>query len=317
MLRPFGKIKIGTLEFDFFTELEFTSSWDTITDKGSIKLPTRFRKGGETLVAGRNNLFKRGESVTIEIGYYPRSNRVFKGFVSGIKPDSPLVIEFEDDAYLFKQKNITESFEKVTLRSLLAATCPIPFETVDAELGALRLTNVNFAQVLDELRETYGLVSFVRDGVLYCGLAYWPKLKNRHEIVIDGPEGVVIKNSLEYMREDDVAIKVKAISIMPDNKKIETEVGDPNGAQKTLTFYNLTQKELKEAAERELPRLKYEGYRGSFKTFGFPSVFHGDEVYLRSMKFPEKNGSYLVDEVVTSSTVSDGFRQDIKLGPKI
>lgn len=316
MLRPFGKITIGSLEFDFFTEFEVVSSWDVFTDKAKLKLPSRFKKGGETIVAGTNNLFKRGEPVTIEVGYYPTLTRVFKGFVSGVKPDSPLLLEFEDSSYLFKQKNITTSFESVSLKSLLTSLCPIPFKTVDAELGTLRLTRVNFTQVLDELRETYGIVSFVRDGTLYCGLAYWPELRNDHEIIVDGPNGVVIENSLEYMREDDVAVKVKAISILPDNKKIEIEVGDPDGAQKTLNFYSLNAKELKEAAERELPRMKYEGYRGSFKTFGFPSVFHGDAVTLRSLKFPERDGTYLVDEVTTSSGLN-GFRQDIKLGPKI
>lgn len=313
MLRPFANITIGDLFFDFLNSVEVSSSWDSLTDTGTIVLPGKLKKGGQTLIAGQNNLFKRGDSVEISLGYYPRLARIFTGYISGVVPDSPLVVKVEDSAYLFKQKSITVSFETTNLKNLLAKLCPIPFETVDAELGSLRLTRVNFAQVLEELRNTYGIVSFVRDGTLYCGLAYWPDQRVDHSLSF---QKNIISSSLEYQRADDIQIKVKAISILPNNKKIEIEVGDPDGAQKTLNFYNLSEKELKEAAEREFPRLKYEGYRGSLTTFGEPAVKHGDGITLTDAKFPERAGTYLVDEVVTSLSMN-GFRQTIKLGPKI
>lgn len=321
MLRPHAKIKINDIELNFLHELEISSSWDSITDTGILKLPSRFKKGGETIVAGKNNLFKRGDKVEIETGYFPALTRIFNGFISGVRPDSPLLIKLENEAYLFKQNNITEAFESVTLAALFAKICPIPFEVVNAELGTLRLTNVNFAQVLDELRETYGLISFCRDGKLFCGLAYWPEQRVNHTLAFTKAElsetGYVIESSLEYMRADDVKIKVKAISMLPDNTKIEIEVGDPDGAQKTLHFYNLSEKELKASAERELPRLVYEGYRGTFTTFGEPVIKHGDAVLLKDLKFPEREGNYLVDAVTTRQSTGGGYRQEIKLGPKI
>jgi hypothetical protein len=314
MLRPRAEIKTANLSFDFLTEIEIVSSWENFTDKAEVKLPSKFKKGGETIVSGSNNLFKRGESITVDLGYFPNLTRVFNGFIAGVKPDSPLSLKLENEAYLFKQKNITTSFEKISLAGLMAELSPIPFETVDAELGSLRLTNVNFAQVLDELRETYGLVSFCRNGKLYVGLAYWPDQRVEHKLSF---QKHVISSDLEYMRADDVKIKVKAISMKPDNKKIEVEVGDPEGAQKTMHFYNLDEKELRAAAERELPRLVYEGYRGTFTTFGEPVVKHGDGVTLTDLKFPEREGTYLVDQVTTRQSVSGGYRQEIKLGPKI
>lgn len=314
MLRPACKISINGLEFDFLNALEISSAWKSITDTATLQLPRRLRKGGETLAVGENSLFSRGDRVTIELGYFPELERVFTGFVSAIKPGSPLVLEIEDDAYLFKQNSLTVSYKEVDLKTLLNDISPIPFEAPDVTLGSFRISNANFAQVLAELKKTYGLVSWVRESVLYCGLAYYPDLRTVHELVF---QRNIIEHSLEYRKADDVAIKVKAISIQPDNSKIEVEVGDPQGAQRTLTFYDLDQATLKATAERELPKLKYEGYRGDFLTFGAPRIKHGDAITLKDYKFAEREGTYLVDEVITTQGAGEGFRQRVKLGAKI
>lgn len=311
--RPTCKITVGEFSFDFLNELEIVSAWKNLTDSGTLMIPSKIKRGGETLVAGSNNLFKRGDRVEIMLGYYPESVRVFTGFVSAISPASPLVLQLEDDAYLFKQESLTVSYKNTTLKELLTDICPIEFVSVDANIGGFRISNANFAQVLAELKKTYGLVSWVRESVLYCGLAYFPETSTKHNLTF---QRNVIDHDLEYMREDDVKIKVKAISMLGDNTKIEVEVGDPQGAQRTLTYYGLNESDLKATAERELPKLKYEGYRGGLTTFGSPAIKHGDTIELADLKFPERSGEYLVDEVVTTQGMN-GYRQKIKLGAKV
>lgn len=314
MLRPTAKITIGSLAFDFINSLEIVSNWKNLTDRGSLLIPKKLSRNGETIVVGSSGLFKRGDKVEIELGYFPDAMAVFSGYISKIVPDSPFRIEFEDDAYLFKQNSITYSEKDLTLKKLLEDLCPIPFESVDANLGSFRITRANFAEVLLELKKTYGLVSWIREGVLYCGLAYWPEGSEEHELNF---QQNIIDHSLEYRREDDVKIKIKAISMLDDNQKLEVEVGDPEGAQRTLTFFGLNESDLEKTAERELPKFKFEGYRGDLLTFGAPRVRHGDTIHLTDDKVPEREGSYLVDEVVTSQSVSGGFRQRIKLGSKV
>jgi len=313
MIRPTCNIKINDFEFDFLNELELVSAWKNLTDTGTLRIPRKIKLGGKTLVAGSNNLFKRGDKVEISLGYYPESARVFTGFVSAILPESPLVIQLEDAAYLFKQESLTVSYKETTLKQLLTDVCPIEFVSVEANLGGFRISNANFAQVLNELKKTYGLTSWVRNSVLYCGLAYFPETSITHELVF---QRGVIDNSLEYMREDDVKIMVKAISIFGDNSKIEVEVGDPQGSQRTLTYYGLNESDLRATAERELPKLRFEGYRGALTTFGTPTINHGDTIELTDLKFPERGGEYLVDEVTTTQGLS-GYRQKIVLGAKV
>jgi hypothetical protein len=317
MLRPTCKITIGTLEFDFLNELEIVSSWKNLTDTAVLRLPNKIKQGGKSIVSGADNLFKRGDEVKIVLGYYPETARVFTGFVAGITPDSPLVLQLEDHAYLFKQKSITASYKEVTLSNLLTDLCPIEFYSVDANLGAFRISNANFAQVLAELKKTYGLVSWVKEGILFCGLPYFPTTNPldglTHKLSF---QRNIIESSLEYLREDDVKIKVKGVSILKDNSRIEIEAGDPEGAQRSLFYYGLNESDLKEIVDRELPKLKYEGYRGGLTTFGSPTIKHGDTIELTDLKFPERAGEYLVDEVVTTQGLN-GFRQQIALGAKV
>jgi hypothetical protein len=126
----------------------------------------------------------------------------------------------------------------------------------------------------------------------------------------------IIEDDLEYLKRDELTFKVKAISMLENNKKIEIEVGDPSGEQRTITKYNLSKEELKKVAEREIETLRYEGFRGKFKTFLQPVMYHGDEIELIDKDLPERNGVYLIEGVDYEIGVS-GYFQIITLGAKI
>lgn len=328
MLRPVIDIKIGENQFNFVTDCKVATSWKTFTDTGLLTLPHKFKRGDRVIYAGENNFFKKGDPVSISAGYYPNKTPIFEGYVAGVKPSIPVEIKLEDPAFLLKQTNLTLSFEKVDLRTLLRDSIEeakkkasgyildglnkIKIEAISADLGAFRLTNVNIVQVLEELKKTYALTSYFRGHTLYVGLAYYATGKRaKFEF-----QKNIIDSSLEYLKEDEITFKIKAISILENNKKIEVEVGDPSGETRTITKYNLSEGELKKAAEREIDRLRYEGFRGSFFTFFEPTVFHGDEAEIIDKKYPEKNGVYLI-EAVEYETGVNGYFQTVHLGAKI
>ena len=305
-------IDIGDYRFRYVQEVEIESTWELLTDGGSITIPRKLSFRGKSIAQGAS-LFKKGDPVKIQMGYDEVYDTVFTGYLSGIKPKLNLEFKIQDAMWLLKQKAVTQSYKKVTLSQLLTDISPIPFEAVDVNLGQFRISKATVAQVLEELRKAYGLYSWVRDGTLFAGLAY--RAVGRQSVVFRF-EHNIIEDELEYLRGDDVGIKVKAISMLPDNKKIEIEVGDTEGDQRTLHFYNLSEKELKATAEREIERLKYEGYRGSFLSFGQPHVRHGDIAIIQDNKFPDKAGSYLIKKVTYSIGVN-GYRQQIYLDKKV
>jgi len=260
MLRLISNITIGTKSFNYVNRLNVSSSWKQFTDTANIVIPNRFLKNGETIVAGSDNVFKRGDKVKIEIGYFDQDaenkglKTVFTGYVSRIKSGSPFEIGCEDEMFLLKQKTFTKSWKSVSLNELIAdLVTDIPFECVSAELGQFKITRVNVVQVLDELKKTYGLTSFIRGGKLFVGVPY-SGAGVEHEFDF---QKNIISSNLDFQRDDDVKIKVTAISMLPDNSKITVETGDSDGDNRTLTFYNLSKSELKNAADREIEKLKY------------------------------------------------------------
>ncbi|RMF03583.1 MAG: hypothetical protein D6772_01930, partial [Bacteroidetes bacterium] len=94
-------------------------------------------------------------------------------------------------------------------------------------------------------------------------------------------------------------------------------VGDEDGDQRTIFFYNLPAGEnLEERAREELLRYRYSGYRGSLQGFLIPVCRIGNTVRLKDDTFDNREGDYLVEKV-TTTLGSGGGRRKVKLGLKL
>lgn len=327
------RTSISGFDFTFINNFDIHSTWENLTDTATIIIPKKlvYKRNGvrvDNITEGSNPVFKRGDAVTLAAGYDGKVTQRFAGFLADITPRLPLKFECQDLLWKLKQVSINKFSEKnVTLKSLLTAIMPadIPFTALDFTLGLFRIKNATVAEVLEYLKKTYGIVSYFRDGRLISGFAYTTTDPAQLKIVpfqlesnADNNKGNVVSDAdLIYKRVDDVKIKVKAISIHPDNTRTEIERGDTDGELRTLHFYDVSEAELKRLADEKISRLKYEGWRGSFTAFIEPEVRHGDAVKIKSLIFPEKDGTYLVKGVRTSVGVTDGGRQIITLDTKI
>jgi len=334
MKRLVSDITIGNFQFDYVTSLSINESWDTFTDTGSITLPNRFRtKDGRDIIVGQDSVFKRGDAVDISVGYFPTLTKRFTGFISKVTPDSPLLLELEDRMWLLKQKNlISKSFRKATIKDVVdfaAAGETIVYDDENAVIGGFEIDNKNFVNavtVFDLLKKNFGFNIYYRDNVLQVrGLNSIIALDNPvHNIQF---QNNVIDSSLEYIREDDLQIVIKAESIRADNTRIILfgfkQDGDVvvtktprEGEIRSLIKYDLTQKELEAEVRRNIDRFIYEGYSGSLTTFLEPEVQHSDRLDLTDLKFPERDGRYLITSVQTDFGINGG-RQTIELKNKI
>lgn len=319
MLRLTCKILISNFEFDYVNALEIVSTWNDFTSTAMIKLPKKLEFDGKPIIAGSDPLFKRGDAVEIWLGYDEDLRLEFSGFVSDVIPALPMVIKCEDQMWQLKQSNFNASYRSVNLQDLIKdvvdnAGSDIEINANDINLGKFRATNANSAEVFDELKKTYGIITFIQNGVLYSGLPYREELQEEETYKLE--QNVIDDSDLIYSRADDKKIKIKAVSIYPDNTKEEAEAGDSTGEQRTLNFYDIPKSELKETAERELSRLKIDGYTGSLKGFGLPFVQHNDAVTIKSEATPEREGTYLVKGTVVNFGVN-GFRRKVILDKKI
>lgn len=327
MLRLVNDITISNQTFSYITDLEIESSWEMLTDTARITVPKklRFVKNGEVvtdIISGDNPLFKRGDAVLITSGYVGQTARRFDGFITNISPQNPLIFDFEDAMWQLKQKTIKSYSKKnLTLSQLLSEIVEevVPIDvTQEFEIGKYVIKSATVSAVLEHLKKNYGVTSYIRNGRLKSGLAYELKDVNQIKIVdIDMEQFVIDDSDLTYNRIDDQKIKIQAISIQPDNTRLEVEVGDVDGGVRTQYFYDISEAELTKYAEERLEKFKYTGYSGSFETFINPIIRHGDAVRLTSAKRPDANGIYLVKRVVTRAGANIGGRQVVELDIKI
>lgn len=304
-------ISIGKLNFNYVVSVDVDSSWELLTDKGTIELPANIKVDRHQL----SKSIKVGDEIAVKCGYDGVLNTIFQGFVVGVKPKVPIEIMVEDEMWKLKQNTLNDSGRKQTLSELLDRHfSAYEHDEIDIELGSYYIDNLSGAKLLESIKKDFGLFSFFRDKKLIVGKRYNRETATVHNFKLDYN---IAEDDLEFKSKEDVKIKVKAISNNADGTKEEVELGDPEGDARTLNFYNLSKKELQTTAELELERFKYDGFRGSFKAFGEPFVKHGDIVNLiyQEEGESEKSGKYWVDSVGYSYG-TDGYRQDIKLGSR-
>jgi hypothetical protein len=220
--------------------------------------------------------------------------------------------------FLLKQTispNLT--YKSVNLRTLVAKmliNTSLPFKAINAELGPIRLQGASVGKVLQTLRDQYGLYSYFVDGVLRVGLAYYPNEANTGVFLFE----LMVKDgmNLTYLKKDDVKVQVKGI-IIKDNAREEYIYGDATGDTRTVFQYGGKKADLDLKCNSFLEQSNYTGYYGSFKTFLEPIMKPGDYALVDSYKYPERKGKYLIKEVSTTISTSEGGKQTIELERKI
>lgn len=203
-------------------------------------------------------------------------------------------------------------------------------ESVTTSVGDFRTQNETIGQVLNRLRKDYRLECFFRGNQLFVsGIVYYPSDYLNNGTITSTAydfEQNIVSNDMVYSRLDDVRLGIKAYSVnktelttlnsagKAKTKKVrlETFVGDPDGEIRTQYFWDVKDvATLKSLARQRLDKLKFEGWRGKFTSFGLPYVRHGQAISLNSKITPERNGIYLVKSVSTRFG-QEGFRRTIE-----
>lgn len=295
------------------TEVEVTRDTEKLTDECRITLPKKMRWDGEAQIP-----VGRGDAVIVRLGYDDALETVFTGYVRDVGFKTPVVLKCEDEMFKLKQLPAQKkAYRNVNLETLLKDQDTGYKVKVMGEqsLGQYRITADTVASLLGHLCEN-GVRSFFRmeDGepVLYCGVLF-EKDASPSQVFCTGTN-IISDQSLEQQKAENMRLRIKAVSLMPDNKKIKVEVGDADGEHRTLHTYNKTEGELKAWAEQEIKRLKRDGLTGSFSTFGYKPVDKLDAIGIKIDG--RKQGVYQVKKNVIKYGTG-GYRQEITLGQRI
>lgn len=331
----------------YFKENGKTTTWDKEPIYGNPDKQPLLLRGDKVKVEAGYSYFKptpdgfnRNQTVT-------KTEVRFTGYITRIKNKTPFEIECKDNMYILQQTKVenktwdvngkTYSLETMLKEMLKKSARPeakdftIRTDNYNHNIQKFYTQGFTMAQVLDDLRKHYHLESFFVGNELRCGvIRYYPETRIEHTFDF---QKNISEDNLDYQRADDIRIgilaksinKIEVISSTNSKGKQKTKhielkanVGDQDGDIRTLFFWGIqTTAELIKVAEKKLPFLKYEGFRGTFTTFGLPFVRHGDAVKLIDNILPERNGTYLVKAVENMLDSGIGFKQRITLDIRI
>ena len=316
MFRLCAKIEIKgdrAWSFDFVNAVEITRDTEKLTTEAKIIMPKKVKWDKADKIP-----VKRGDSVKISLGYDDNLQTAFVGYVRDVGFKTPIVITCEDEMFKLKQvPTKKKAYRSVSLETLLKDQGISYRLNIMGEqaLGAYRVTADTVAALLGKLSEQ-GIRSFFRyeNGapVLYCGVLF--ERDTRPAQVFKTGLNIISDQSLQQQKAENMRLRVKAVSLMPDNKKIKVEVGDADGEHRTLHTYNKTESELKAWAEQEIKRLKRDGLTGSFTTFGHTLVDCLDAIGIVIDEV--KSGVYQVKKNIVKYG-DGGYRQEITLGVRV
>jgi hypothetical protein len=229
------------ITFDFVNNLEISSTWQNLSDTGSIIFPknvsfrnqygavSSWAKQNVVIETGKNPpLIMRGDKIIIVLGYeYEVSagnfqtitNKVFEGYITSINNRIPLELEFEDNTWLLKQiqapnktfKSTDYTLERM-MKELLIGT-PFSFQDningnkLSTTFGDFTTQNESIAEVLARLQKDFRFESNFKGNVLRTGMfVYYPEGRNTHNFKF---QHNIISDDLVYKRKDDVKVGVE------------------------------------------------------------------------------------------------------------
>lgn len=268
--------------------------WEMLTDTANVVLP-------RGLVLSQENIkefFRKGDPIEIYWGYNGELNPEFKGYLSNVGANLPLKLECEDEMYILKRTKCNISLRPGKLSTLLNAIIPGSYtvDAADIEIGAVKFSGITVAQALEKLKDSFGIYSYFKNGVLVSGKIY---LDDATEVTLDWYKHIKRNTKLEYQKAEDIKVQVKATSLLKNGKKIEVVVGDEDGEVSKLVYSGIeTKQEVEKLANADLNRLKLDGYKGDIRLRGLPVIHHGYIGNLVNDRLPEREGKYFIKKVV-------------------
>lgn len=246
--------------FDFVTSWELNDGWENFTNTGKITFPkniyVRDENGKRYPLFGENkntnDIFRRGDKVKIEANYIywddnlteKETNKVtiIEGYISAVKSEMPITIEFEDSFYLMKQEPMTNRVFKKTdsLEDILNSELQkvnskhgtnfkvnnLTSTTLNFSSGTLTVNNETIAEFLAKLKKDYFLRSYFRGNELRIGSLIY--IESESKDYIFKFQNNIISHNLEYKRKDDIVLSAVASNHIEENAGVTKK-----GVQKT------------------------------------------------------------------------------------
>lgn len=298
--------------FNFVNEFEFSDSWVDLTNQAKITLPKNIYvidKNGNKLNLGGtepnkliDNLFRRGDSVSINYGYYTYENGnevldmpenpIFEGFITSVGSKRPIVLECEDNMWLLKQIPCKpqvwpkEKSVEDLLKSLLQGTDFTVNGLTKTTVGDLVIQDETVAQLLARLQKDFHFEAYFKGNELRIGSQVY--IEDEAKTFTFEFQKNIISDELVFQRKDDVKLSAICESVNTvdggKNKKGQTKTKEERLT--VLVYYDKTgvaQYKEKKKGE-DLP----ENVEGERRKLFYPNVKSAKDLFEKGIAELEK-----------------------------
>ena len=312
-------IQIGNFKVQTLKSVRVIKSVSQLSDTAYIELPGTLIN--ETLQV--EDKIHRGDPVTIQLGYKQAGLQTeFKGYLKAIKTDNTkIVLECEDELFLWDVPLKNEQLENISLQSLLHKVA----QQVDSKYNVLCDYNftyskftINNATGLDVLKkiqdETKANIFF--DGQFLIITPVYSKGSWSGKTVKYDMTRNVISSDLKYIKASDKKIKVEIEYKGKDGKTYKASTGSEGGKTIKRTINAGDTSSLSSVAQNEYNLWCYDGYEGSLTGWLLPYCAPTDMVHLMDPTAQHQDGTYYV--VGTEVNFSNGGgRRKVTIGRKM
>ena len=322
-------ILINERKIKYFTNVEINKSERMMEDTAKITMPLK--------LYNRYNLIrkkiKRGNRVSISLGYDDDNRLEFEGYVDNIQADKDFQIHCKDAMFLFYKDVPKKEFKKPSVLELLEYTIRNVQRELKKDYPEVKLSlkkdipthkkllrELKFEkfiiadgstgyEVLEMIRKQIGINIFVRGHQLNAQAYY---SMNEGEVIYD-LERNIEKSNLRWLGAGARVVEFTLINAKrPDNKGNfpKVTVGDKGGDKIQEWLYeDVSKAELKKRAEIKHQRYKTEGLTGDITGWLVPYCTYGYQVKLLNTVEDKAGIKYYVEGVDIRFSSSGGERK--------
>ena len=310
------KITIGNYELKMLESAEITRSVDALSDIAEISLPSAaFNKPFSI-----NDKIKRGDAVTIQLGYDDNPVTEFEGYLSEppITDNGGLVLKCEDNLFLLKKRISNTVLSGCSVKKLI--------QYVLSEIGGFTLNcsydfmydkftiiNATGYDILKKVQEETKANIYLKGNVLHVHPQY---VEIHGDAKYDFSVNIE-QADLKYRNAEDRPYFVTVESKTRDGKTVKAEAGTTGGDAMHINVQGVTDKaSLQKLADEAIKTKSYTGYEGTITGWLIPYVESGYKVRIHDADYEYKTGNYYCIEVKTLFSQDGGVRS-IKIGKKL
>ena len=303
------EIIVGQYTLGLIEKVEITRSVELLSDIATIVLPAT----SYNTVLGEEKKIKRGDIVSISLGYDDVLVKEFNGFVQSISTDGgSFTLHCEDSLYQYRKALPNIELINPTLKDIINYVHKtITGFTVDCDYEwsyeKFVFQNMTGYDVLSKIQKEANPNIYLKGNVLHIHPKYiqiFGTANYDFAINIDS-----VGTDLKYKLANDRVLLVTVKSQKPDGTDISGQYGKAGGDETTVTIPGVYDVASLTAKAKAMYDTKvFTGYEGSFTSWLIPFCDAGYKATVNDDDFPEKSGDYYISEVKVEFSSAGGKR---------